>query len=104
MSKDSSNPFARPEIPYLYTPLRRMLVILKEETASLEKVLESKHCQNSNLEPFCLFVCDALKEIKAGESMLKIVFKNLEEDRRFWGETEEIKESEFKIEEKENRR
>ena len=103
MSKDSSNSSERPEIPHFYSSLKRMCVILQEETATLEKVVESKQCQTTDLEPFSHFIREALKEIKIGEKILKIAMRNLEEDMRFWGE-EETKKTECKIEEKENRR
>ena len=88
MSKDSSNSSERPEIPCLYTPVERMCHILGEEIAMLEKVLNSEACQTPDLSPFCDFTREAMKDIKRGEKILKIVLRHLDEDRRFWGEVE----------------
>ena len=89
MPKDSSKSCERPEIPRLYTPVKRMHHILGEEIAMLEKVLNSEACQTPDLSPFCDFTREALKDIRRGEKILKIVLQHLDEDRRFWGEVEE---------------
>ncbi len=86
MSKDSSKSAERPEIPCLYTPVKRMRHILGEEIAILEKVLNSEACQTPDLSPFCDFTCEAIKDIQRAEKILKIVMQHLEDDGRFWGE------------------
>ena len=49
----------------------------------------SEACQTPDLSPFCDFTREALKDIRRGEKILKIVLQHLDEDRRFWGEVEE---------------
>ena len=83
MSNSSSKSHSSPEIPHLYAHLGKILKILGEEMTHLEKYLESREVNTPEARPFVFFTREGIKQIRDGEEIFKIVYRNLEEDLRF---------------------
>ena len=91
MSENSSKSLFSPEIPHFYTSLRRVIKILGEEMAHLEKRLESREADTPEARPFVFFTREGIKQIREAEEIFKIVFRNLGEDLRFRSGFETLK-------------